>query len=105
MLLQEWLVETGESWVRTSCGGVWVCMVGGGALQDPRVVPRGPGHNVAGDLLRGGSLEYDRRGLLVVMVVVYGSVVAAVGSRRAAVGGRLLRQTHVTELGVEGVGL
>lgn len=77
-------------------------------LQQPRVSSRRARQHVASNLLLmmllmllRGSLQHHRGGV----VVVHGWVVAAVRSRSAAVAVRLLRQGHVTELGVEGVRL
>lgn len=107
MLLEQRLVQRGSGEGGGARGGAVVGVVGargrerdGLTLQHPGVSSRWPRHDVARNLLRRSSLQnHGRR----VVVVVDGGVVAAVRSRTSTVVVRLLRQRHVTELGVEGV--
>lgn len=69
-------------------------------LQDPWVSSRRPRHHVASNLLLRRSALQDHGGG---RVVVHGGIMASVWCHALA---RLLRrQSHVTELGVEGVRL
>lgn len=74
------------------------------SLEHPRVSSRWPCHHVASNLLllrrrRWGALQHHGGGM------VGGWKVAGIRSWSTSVPGRLLRQSHVTELGVKGVGL
>lgn len=111
MLLQELLVQCGPREGDGAWGGAGIRMVRTGVLewgqltlQHPRMSSWWPCHHVASDLLllwRRSSLQYQGGGWR----LVDGGVVAGVWRCGSALVRLLLPQSHVTELGVEGIRL